>query len=72
MKHTNTKTRIVESSASEGRIIIKEKTSFVQFGYVRSKWDLDCVSLTPDELVKICQSHGIVVPAPSTEGADVS
>ncbi len=58
--HTKSKTRKLwsdeETLAGIPHIVIVEVTR------TGRKWDKEGVAVTPAELVKICQAHGIVVP----------
>ena len=72
MKHTKTKDRILESATeADGDIVIKVTTFYTPFGYTNRRRTGDSVRVTRDELVKICQAHGIVVPAPPEPAGEV-
>ena len=66
-KHVRSKDRRLWSDAEklfgQVTIAISEQRRYVRTGYTRGTWDKQVVAVTPDELVEICQAHGIVVPA---------
>lgn len=70
--HVKSRDRRVQSHEEPLRgvlhILITEERRYVPIGYKRGKWDRESVALTPAELLKICQAHGIFVPDASGKG----